>query len=75
MSINVDTGGTAAIAEEKIVELVRRHFDLTPKAIIEVLELKQPIYRQTAAYGHFGREDFSWERTDKAEILAQAAGV
>jgi S-adenosylmethionine synthetase len=74
VSINVDTGGTAAIPEERIVELVRRHFDLTPKRIIEDLQLKKAIYRQTAAYGHFGRQEFSWERTDKADLLAREAG-
>jgi len=75
VSINVDTFGTSAVPEEKIVELVGKHFDLTPKGIIEHLNLKQPVYRQTSAYGHFGREAFSWETTDKAEDLARDAGL
>ena len=75
VSINVDTEGTHAVPEARIVELVGKHFDLTPKSIIEDLDLKQPIYRQTSAYGHFGREEFSWEKTDKAEILAREAGL
>ncbi len=75
-SINVDTFGTNKIPEEKIVELVRKHFKLTPKWIIEHLNLRRPIYRKTAAYGHFGREDpdFTWERTDLAETLRKEAG-
>ncbi|GAB5412710.1 MAG: methionine adenosyltransferase [Congregibacter sp.] len=70
-SISINTFGTGKIADEKIAELVREHFDLRPKGLIEMLDLKRPIYRQTAAYGHFGREepDFTWERTDKAEAL------
>ena len=75
VSINVDTEGTQAVAEERIVELVGQHFDLTPKSIIEDLDLKRPVYRQTSAYGHFGREEFSWENTDKAGILAREAGL
>ncbi len=75
VSVNVDTGGTHAIPEERIVELVKTHFDLTPKSIIEGLDLKRPVYRQTAAYGHFGRPEFSWEKTDKAEILQREAGL
>ncbi len=75
VSINVDTEGTHAVPEARIVELVDKHFDLTPKSIIEDLDLKQPIYRQTSAYGHFGREEFSWEKTDKADILAREAGL
>jgi S-adenosylmethionine synthetase len=73
-SISVNTFGTGKIAEEKIVQLVREHFDLRPKGLIDMLDLKRPIYRDTAAYGHFGRteEAFSWERTDKAEALAAA---
>ncbi|CAM3951650.1 methionine adenosyltransferase [Alicyclobacillus pomorum] len=71
VSISVDTYGTGTIPEEKIVELIRKHFDLRPAAIIRDLELRQPIYRRTAAYGHFGRTDLNvpWERTDKAEAL------
>jgi S-adenosylmethionine synthetase len=76
-SVDVNCFGTAKIDEEKISELVRRNFKLTPKGIIESLDLRKPIYRQTAAYGHFGRSgfDFSWERTDKAEILRREAGI
>ncbi|HHV46679.1 MAG TPA: methionine adenosyltransferase [Tissierellia bacterium] len=75
LSLYVDTFGTGKIPNEKIEELVRRHFDLRPAAIIRDLDLKRPIYRQTAAYGHFGREDLDlpWERTDKAEILRKEA--
>jgi len=76
-SIMVETFGTAKIPEERIAELVRRHFDLTPYGIIEMLELVRPIYRKTAAYGHFGRNEpeFSWERTDRAEALRAEAGL
>lgn len=75
VSINVDTFGTGSVSEHVLVELVREHFDLRPSRIIQTLELQQPIYRQTAAYGHFGREDLDlpWERTDKAEILKTQA--
>jgi S-adenosylmethionine synthetase len=72
-SVNVETFGTNTIPEEKIAELVRKHFDLTPKGIITHLELKRPIYSATAAYGHFGRSEFPWEQTDKAEALASEA--
>ena len=75
VSVNVDTFGTNAVPEERIVELVNRHFDLTPKGIIAQLDLKKPVYRATSAYGHFGRPEFSWERTDKAEALASEAGL
>ena len=76
-SINVNTFSTSKIPEDKIVELVRKHFKLTPKWIIERLDLLRPIYRKTAAYGHFGRDDpdFTWEKTDMAEILRKDAGV
>ncbi|RME83052.1 MAG: methionine adenosyltransferase, partial [Zetaproteobacteria bacterium] len=76
-SIMVETFGTAKIPEDKIAELVYRHFDLTPYGIIEMLDLLRPIYRQTAAYGHFGREldAFTWERTDRAERLREDAGI
>ncbi len=75
-SVNVDCFGTNKIDEEKISELVTKNFDLSPKGIIDGLQLRRPIYRKTAAYGHFGREDpdFTWEKTDKAEILAKEAG-
>jgi S-adenosylmethionine synthetase len=73
-SIGIDTFGTGRVSDEQIVQLVREHFDLRPKGLIDMLNLKQPIYRTTAAYGHFGRteESFSWERTDRAEALAAA---
>ena len=73
-SISVHTFGTGKLPEEKIVQLVREHFDLRPKGLIDMLDLKRPIYRATAAYGHFGRTEdaFTWERTDKAEALAAA---
>lgn len=74
-SINVDTFGTNTIPEDRIVELVAKNFDLTPRGIIEHLDLKRPIYRQTSAYGHFGRAEFRWEQTDKAESLARQAGL
>ena len=75
VSIFVDTFGTGRIAEEKIIKLVRKHFDLRPAAIIRDLGLRRPIYKQTAAYGHFGRDDIDlpWEKTDKAEILRDDA--
>lgn len=69
LSIFVDTFGTGEVSEEKLVELIRKNFDLKPKAIIQSLDLLKPIYQKTAAYGHFGREGFSWEKTDKAEAL------
>jgi S-adenosylmethionine synthetase len=77
VSVMVDTFGTAAIAEEKITAVVREHFKLTPKAIIETLDLRKPVYKATAAYGHFGRkgEGFTWERTDRADALRKAAGL
>lgn len=77
VSIHVDTFGTGRIPDEKIVELIRKHFDLTPAGIIRMLDLRRPIYKKTAAYGHFGREDadFTWEKTDRAEILRKEAGL
>lgn len=76
-SIHVDTFDTGIISDEKIAELVREHFELTPSGITRSLDLLKPIYRPTASYGHFGRNDLDlpWERTDKAETLKQAAGV
>ena len=73
-SINVNTFGTGKITDEHIVTLIRQHFDLKPKGLIDMLDLKRPIYKKTAAYGHFGREDadFTWERTDKAALLKDA---
>jgi S-adenosylmethionine synthetase len=77
VSVLIDTFGTGRIPEEKISELVTRHFDLRPAGIISMLNLRRPIYRKTAAYGHFGRNDadFTWEKTDKAEILCREAGL
>jgi S-adenosylmethionine synthetase len=71
----VDTFGTATISDEKIEALIAEHFDLRPKGIVQMLDLLRPIYRNTAAYGHFGRTEpeFTWERTDKADILRDAA--
>jgi S-adenosylmethionine synthetase len=77
VSILVDTSGTGKITDEKMVELVRGHFKLTPKGIIETLNLRRPIYRKTAAFGHFGRTEpeFTWEKTDKAAALRADAGL
>jgi S-adenosylmethionine synthetase len=77
VSIYVDMHGTGRISQEKIVELVRGHFDMTPKGIIDMLQLRRPIFKQTAAYGHFGRNepDFTWEAVDQAQSLAHEAGV
>ncbi len=77
VSINVNTFGTGKISPEEIKKLVEEHFDLRPKAIIQHLDLLRPIYKKTAAYGHFGREraEFTWEKTDKAELLRDAAGL
>jgi len=77
LSINVETFGTGAIEDEKIAELITANFDLRPGAIIRDLDLRRPIFRQTASYGHFGRDDLDlpWERTDKAELLRAAAGL
>jgi len=76
-SISVDTFGTGKVPEERIVELVREHFELRPKGLIRMLDLIRPIYLPTAAYGHFGRNDdnFTWEKTDKADALRSAAGL
>jgi S-adenosylmethionine synthetase len=76
ISVHVETFGTGRITDEKIAELVRAHFDLRPKAIIQQLDLLRPIYSLTAAYGHFGRSEptFTWERTDKAQALRDALG-
>ncbi len=77
VSLMVETFGTGKVSDEKIVELVQRHFDLRPKGIIAALDLLRPIYSRTAAYGHFGREevDFTWETTDKAAALRADAGL
>jgi S-adenosylmethionine synthetase len=77
ISIYVDTFGTGKIPDRDIIKLIREHFDLRPYGIIKMLDLLKPIYRQTASYGHFGREDInvSWEKTDKAAELRKAAGL
>jgi len=78
LSVLIDTFDTGEVSDELISKLVREHFELTPRGIIETLDLKRPIYERTAAYGHFGRQPegafFSWERTDKSAALRQAAG-
>jgi S-adenosylmethionine synthetase len=77
VSVYVDCSGTAKIDEEKLAEIIRANFNLTPKGIIDSLDLRRPIYRQTAAYGHFGRHEatFSWEQTNKADRLRSDAGL
>jgi len=77
VSVMVNTFGTGKIPDERLLELVRKHFDMRPKAIIDQLDLLRPIYRKTSIFGHFGREDpdFTWERTDKAGILREEAGL
>jgi len=77
VSVMVDSFGTATIDEEKITQLVRENFKLTPKGIIEALDLRRPVYKPTAAYGHFGRSGpgFTWEKTDRADALRKAAGL
>ncbi len=76
-SISIETFGTAQLDEARLVALVREHFDLRPKGMVQMMELLQPIYQPTAAYGHFGRHDVDlpWERTDKADALREAAGL
>jgi S-adenosylmethionine synthetase len=77
INITVYTEGSGKMSDEKIAQLVREHFDLRPKGIVQMLDLLRPIYAKTAAYGHFGRDEpeFSWERTDKAGALRAAAGL
>jgi S-adenosylmethionine synthetase len=77
INVTVYTEGTGAIPDEKIAQLVQEHFDLRPRGIVQMLDLLRPIYAKTAAYGHFGREEpeFTWEATDKAALLRQAAGL
>ncbi len=77
ISIMVETFGTGVIPGEKLTELVRKHFDLTPSGIIQRLDLRKPIYLATATYGHFGREEpgFTWELTDYADLLRSEVGV
>lgn len=74
-SISIETFGTSKLSEDKLIELVRRHFDLRPYGLIQMLDLERPIYRATAAYGHFGRSEFPWEATDKVEALKTDAGL
>jgi len=75
LSVSVETFDTGKVSNEVILKLIDKHFDLRPAAIIQYLDLRRPIYRQTAAYGHFGRTDIDlpWEKTDKAEILRKEA--
>ena len=77
VSISINTFGTGKISDEKITELVKKHFDFRPKSIIEQLNLRRPIYQKTACYGHFGRDDpdFTWEKTDKTDELRETAGI
>jgi S-adenosylmethionine synthetase len=77
VSIMIETFGTGKVPDETILRLIQEHFDLRPKAIIDSMQLKRPMYQQTAAYGHFGRDDLEvpWEQTDKADALAQAVGL
>ena len=77
VSVMVDTDGTHHVDEKTITGLIRKHFDLTPRGIMESLQLRRPIFRKTAAYGHFGREDsdFTWEATDKVDLLRREAGL
>jgi S-adenosylmethionine synthetase len=75
VSVMIDTFGTAAVPEQRIEEAVKKIFDLTPAGIIEALDLRRPIYRKTASYGHFGRGEFPWEKTDKVEELQRAVGL
>ena len=77
VSVRIDIFGIGKVGESKLTELVRKNFSLTPKGIIESLNLRRPIYKKTASYGHFGRNEpeFTWEATDKAGLLASEAGV
>lgn len=72
VSIMVETFGTATVDDDKIVEAVKKVFDLRPAAILEQLDLRRPVYRPSAAYGHFGRDEFTWERTDRVDELLAA---
>ena len=77
LSLSIETSGTGKVPDETILKLINKHFDFRPEAIMRTLDLRRPIYRQTATYGHFGREDLNlpWERTDKAKILRKEAGL
>ncbi|MGO1618359.1 MAG: methionine adenosyltransferase domain-containing protein, partial [Oceanisphaera sp.] len=74
-SISIETFGTGKVAESVIDAIVREHFDLRPYGLIQMLDLNRPIYQATAAYGHFGRDEFPWEAVDKADLLRDAAGL
>jgi S-adenosylmethionine synthetase len=74
-SISIETFGTGVISDERLTQLVRANFDLRPYGLIKMLDLERPIYKQTAAYGHFGRENLPWEATDKAEQLKKEASI
>ncbi|GAH47474.1 unnamed protein product, partial [marine sediment metagenome] len=77
LSLSIETSGTGKVPDETILNLINKHFDFRPEAIIRALDLRRPIYRQTAVYGHFGREDLDlpWEKTDKTGILRAEAGL
>jgi S-adenosylmethionine synthetase len=77
VSVLAETYGTGKIPQENIVKIIRENFNLTPQGMIDTLDLRRPIYKKTAAYGHFGRldPDFTWEKTDKAEALRKQAGL
>jgi S-adenosylmethionine synthetase len=75
VSVMVDTFGTAKVPEQHIEKAIKEVFDLTPAGIIETLDLRRPIYRKTASYGHFGRSEFPWEKTDKAAALKKTLGA
>ena len=75
VSVHVDTAGSGKIDDDRLRDLIRENFPLTPRGIIEHLDLRRPIFRRTAAGGHFGRDEFPWEKTDKAAALAEAAGA
>lgn len=75
VSVLVDTHGTGKVDEDKLADAVRKNFELTPKGIIETLDLRRPIYKKTAAFGHFGRDEFSWEKTDKADALLNSLSM
>jgi S-adenosylmethionine synthetase len=77
LSLSIETFSTGRVSDETILNLMNKHFDFRPEAIIKTLDLRRPIFRQTATYGHFGREDLDlpWEKTDKAKILRKEAGL